>query len=72
MADNLTCIHRSDYYIPDIKLSYTQPMEWNKYSRMAHTYLKEHCPILCNDLILSEILFPYLRLEKPPLAEWSN
>ena len=46
MADNLTYIRCGDYYIPDIRLSYTEPMEWNKYSRMAHTYLKEHRPIL--------------------------
>lgn len=61
MANNLTYIRCGDYYIPDIRLSYTEPMEWNKYSRMAHTYLKEHRPILYNDLILSEQLFPYLK-----------
>ena len=61
MANNLTYIRCGDYYIPDIRLSYTEPMEWNKYSRMARTYLKEHRPILYNDLILSEQLFPYLK-----------
>ena len=61
MADNLTYIRCGDYYIPDIRLSYTEPIEWNKYSRMARTYLKEHRPILYNDLILSEKLFPYLK-----------
>ena len=61
MAENLTYICCGDYYIPDIKLSYTEPMEWNRFSRRAHTYLKEHRPILYNDLILSEQLFPYLK-----------
>ena len=61
MTDNLTYIRCGDYYIPDLRLSYTEPMEWNKYSRMARTYLKEHRPILYNDLILSEKLFPYLK-----------
>ena len=61
MAENLTYIRCGDYYIPDIKLSYTEPMEWNRFSRRAHTYLKEHRPILYNDLILSEQLFPYLK-----------
>lgn len=61
MADNLTYIRCGDYYIPDIGLSHTEPMEWNKYSRLAHTYLKEHRPILYNNLVLSERLFPYLR-----------
>ena len=61
MAENLTYIRCGDYYIPDIKLSYTEPMEWNRFFRRAHTYLKEHRPILYNDLILSEQLFPYLK-----------
>ena len=61
MADNLTYICCGVYYIPDIRLSYTEPIEWNKYSRMARTHLKEHRPILYNDLILSEKLSPYLK-----------
>ena len=61
MTDNLTYTCCGDYYIPNIKLSYTEPIEWNRFSRMARTYLKEHRPILYNDLILSEQLFPYLK-----------
>lgn len=61
MADNLTYTRCGDYHIPDIRLSYTEPMEWNKYSRMAHNYLKEHRPMIYDDLILSERLFPYLK-----------
>ena len=61
MAENLTYTRCGDYYIPDIKLSYTEPIEWNRLSRRAHTYLKEHRPFLYNDLILSERLFPYLK-----------
>lgn len=61
MANNLTYTRCGDYYIPNIKLSYTEPIEWNRFSRMAHTYLKEQRPILYNDLILSEQLFPYLK-----------
>lgn len=61
MAENLTYTRCGDYYIPDIILSYTEPIEWNRFSRRAHTYLKEHRPILYNDLILSEQLFPYLK-----------
>ena len=61
MTDNLTYTCCGDYYIPNIKLSYTEPIEWNLFSRMARTYLKEHRPILYNDLILSEQLFPYLK-----------
>lgn len=61
MTNNLTYTRCGDYYIPDIKLSYTEPIEWNRFSRRAYTYLKEHRPILYNDLILSEQLFPYLK-----------
>lgn len=61
MAENLTYTHCGDYYIPDIKLSYTESIEWNRFSRRAHTYLKEHRPILYNDQVLSEQLFPYLK-----------
>ena len=46
MAENLTYTRCGDYYIPDIKLSYTEPIEWNRFSRRANTYLKEHRPIL--------------------------
>lgn len=61
MANNLTYTRCGDYYIPNIKLSYTKPIEWNRFSRMACTYLKEQRPILYNDLILTEQLFPYLK-----------
>lgn len=61
MDNNLTYTRCGDYYIPNIKLSYTEPIEWNRFSLMARTYLKEHRPILYNDLILSEQLFPYLK-----------
>ena len=61
MAEKLTYTRCGDYYIPNIKLSYTEPIEWNRFSRMARTYLKEHRPVLYNSLILSEQLFPYLK-----------
>ncbi len=61
MAEKLTYTRCGDYYIPNIKLSYTEPIEWNRFSRLARTYLKEHRPILYNNLILSEQLFPYLK-----------
>lgn len=61
MKNNLTYTLCGDYYIPNIKLSYTEPIEWNRFSRLARTYLKEHRPILYNNLVLSEQLFPYLK-----------
>lgn len=61
MKNNLTYTLCGDYYIPNIKLSYTEPIEWNRFSRMARTHLKEHRPILYSNLVLSEQLFPYLK-----------
>lgn len=61
MKNSLTYTLCGDYYIPNIKLSYTEPVEWNRFSRLACTYLKEHRPILYNNLVLSEQLFPYLK-----------
>lgn len=61
MKNNLTYTLCGDYYVPDVKLSYTELIEWNRFSRMARTYLKEHRPILYNNLVLSEQLFPYLK-----------
>ena len=66
MMNNLTYTLCGDYYIPNIKLSYTEPIEWNRFSRMVRTYLKEHRPILYNNLVLSEQLFPYLK------GDWRN
>ena len=38
-----------DYLIPDLKLKETRPI--GRYGRMRKKYLKEHRPILYNDLI---------------------
>ena len=46
--------------IPDLKIEVPeQPL--GKYGRMRQKYLKEHRPILWNQMILSETLFPHLR-----------
>ena len=52
--------------IPDLKIEVPeQPL--GKYGRMRQKYLKEHRPILWNQMILEETLFPHL-LEMPELA----
>ena len=61
MAQNLTCLGCGDYFIPDIRLSYTKPLIRDKFVRMAEADLKENNPFLYNDLILDEKLFPYLK-----------
>ena len=80
MENNLTYIQSGDYLIPDLRLS-EQPMKpLSKYGRMRKAYLKEHRPILYNQLLMTEKLYPHLleidetanrRLEQmmPQLAE---
>ena len=49
-----------DYYIPVLTLSFEEQCPIGKWGRMHRDYLKEHCPILFNDLILSGQLWTYL------------
>ena len=50
----------ADYLIPDLKLSQQPEKPLGKYGRMRKTYLKEHRPILYNQMLLSEKLYPHL------------
>ena len=49
-----------DYYIPVLTLSSEENRPIGKWGRMHRDYLKEHRPILFNDLILSGQLWTYL------------
>ena len=49
-----------DYYIPVLTLSSEEQRPIGKWGRMHREYLKEHRPILFNDLILSGQLWIYL------------
>ena len=80
MNNPMTYIQNGDYLIPDLKLSQQPEKPLGKYGRMRKTYLKEHHPILYNQMLLSEKLYPHLleidetanrRLEQmmPQLAE---
>ena len=72
--------HRcGDYLLPDLTIP-DKPVALGKYGRMRKTYLKEHRPILYNQLLMTEKLYPHLaeidetanrRLEQmmPQLAE---
>lgn len=62
-ADTMTALTYTpvgDYLIPDITLQHADE-SIGLYGRMRRDYLKEHCPILYNELILSEQLFPHLQ-----------
>ena len=56
----LTYTRCGDYYIPDLKLSEQPEAPIGKYGRMRRRYLKEHRPILYNQLLMSEKLYPHL------------
>ena len=49
-----------DYYIPVLTLSSDEQRPIGKWGRMHRDYLKEHRPILFNDLILSGQFWTYL------------
>ena len=49
-----------DYYIPVLTLSSEEQRSIGKWGRMHRDYLKEHRPILYNDLILSGQFWTYL------------
>lgn len=58
----LTYTKNGDYRIPDLKLSEEpESTPLGKYGMLRKTYLQEHRPILWNQMILSETLFPHLR-----------
>ena len=59
--DELKYRQNGDYLLPDIRLSETEEQPLGKYGRMRKDYLKEHRPILFNQLLLSEKLYPHLR-----------
>ena len=49
-----------DYYITVLTLSSEEQHPIGKWGRMHRDYLKEHRPILFNDLVLSDRLWTYL------------
>ena len=51
---------KGDYYIPVLSLSSEEQRPIGKWGRMHRDYLKEHRPILFNDLVLSGQLWTYL------------
>ena len=49
-----------DYYIPVLALSSEEQRPIGKWGRMHRDYIKEHRPLLFNDLVLSGQLWTYL------------
>ena len=51
---------QGDYYIPCLVLPDTEERSIGIWGRKHQQYLREHCPILYSDLVLSGKLFNYL------------
>ena len=59
--NELSYLTSGDYLIPDLTLTEQEQKPLGKYGRMRKKYLQEHRPVLWNQMILSEILYPHLR-----------
>ena len=57
--NNIEYVLVGDYYIPDLKLPH-EKRPIGKYGRMHREYLKEHNPMMFNDLVLDGQLWTYL------------
>ena len=68
MKNNLTYTQNGDYLIPDLSLSEQPEKPLGKYGRLRKAYLKEHRPLIYNQLLLTTA---NSRLEQmmPQLAE---
>ena len=60
MKNPMNYIQNGDYLIPDLKLSEQPEKPLGKYGRMRKAYLKEHRPLIYNQLLLTEKLYPHL------------
>ena len=60
MAQNLTYTQCGDYYIPDIRVAHPETQTLGKYGRMCRAFLEQNNPLLFNDMVLAETLFPHL------------
>ena len=57
--EQITYINTGDYYIPDWKLP-EEHRPIGRWGRMHRDYLKEHRPVVFNQLVLSGNLWTYL------------
>lgn len=49
-----------DYRIPDMELENQSDRSLGKYGRMRRAFLEQNKPMLFNDMVLTETLFPHL------------
>ena len=60
MINQKNCMQVGDYSIPEILLKQVEDKVLNKYGRMRRAFLQEYNPMLFDDLVLTEQLFPHL------------
>ena len=60
MMKEVTYTQKGDYLIPDIQMETTEVQPLGKYGRMRRAFLQENNPMLMNDMILTEKLYPHL------------
>ena len=60
MMNQKNCMPVGDYFIPQIELKPVEDKVLNKYGRIRRVFLQEHNPMLFDDLLLAEQLFPHL------------
>ena len=58
--NGISYVKNGDYYVPEIKLTEIEVKELGKYGRMRRTFLQEEKPMVYDDLVLTEQLFPHL------------
>ena len=68
MKNQKNCMPVGHYFIPTIELKPVGDKVLNKYGRMRRAFLQEQKPILFDDLVLTEQLFPHLH-EVQEIAE---
>ena len=56
----MTYRQAGDYRIPNIRLENEETRPLGKYGRMRRAFLEQNNPMLLNDMILTETLFPHL------------
>ena len=60
MKNQKNCMPVGDYFVPAIELKPVEDKVLNKYGRMRRAYLQEQKPMVFDDLVLTEQLFPHL------------
>ena len=68
MKNQKNCMPVGEYFIPEIELKPVEDKVLNKYGRMRRAFLQEQKPMMFDDLVLTEQLFPHL-YEMQEIAE---